>query len=134
MVSPDEIDDQLEPEVKDEMKKYGQVNKVVIFRVCFCSKEKGRPPAVFEAEQMVKCAKFFVELWQCCNYSRQFIHTCFQLLQASDDEAVRIFIEFTNVGQAIKAFVDLNGRFFGGRSIKASFYDLEAYNANQFGR
>ncbi|OZC07432.1 g-patch domain protein [Onchocerca flexuosa] len=86
MVGPDEIDDQLEPEVKDEMKKYGQVNKVVIFR----------------------------------------------LLQASDDEAVRIFVEFTNVGQAIKAFVDLNGRFFGGRSIKASFYDLEAYNANQF--
>ncbi|EFO25312.1 G-patch domain-containing protein [Loa loa] len=88
MVSPAEIDDQLEPEVKDEMKKYGQVNKVVIFR----------------------------------------------LLQASDDEAVRIFVEFTNVGQAIKAFVDLNGRFFGGRSIKASFYDLEAYNANHFDR
>ncbi|KAM3725853.1 Splicing factor [Dirofilaria immitis] len=88
MVGPDEIDDQLEPEVKDEMKKYGQVNKVVIFR----------------------------------------------LLQANDDEAVRIFVEFTNVGQAIKAFVDLNGRFFGGRSIKASFYDLEAYNANQFDR
>lgn len=58
----------------------------------------------------------------------------FQLLQVNDDEAVRIFIEFTNVGQAIKAFVDLNGRFFGGRSIKASFYDLEAYNANQFDR
>uniref|UniRef100_A0A0R3S508 Splicing factor 45 n=1 Tax=Elaeophora elaphi TaxID=1147741 RepID=A0A0R3S508_9BILA len=88
MVSPNEIDDQLEPEVKDEMKKYGQVNKVIIFR----------------------------------------------LLQVSDDEAVRIFIEFTNIGQAIKAFVDLNGRFFGGRSIKASFYDLEAYNANQFDR
>lgn len=35
MVSADEIDDQLEPEVHDEMKKYGQVNKVVIFRVFF---------------------------------------------------------------------------------------------------
>lgn len=33
MVSPEEIDDQLEPEVKDEMKKYGQVNKVLIYRV-----------------------------------------------------------------------------------------------------
>lgn len=33
MVGADEIDDQLEPEVKDEMKKYGQVNKVIIFRV-----------------------------------------------------------------------------------------------------
>ncbi|VDN53615.1 unnamed protein product [Dracunculus medinensis] len=88
MVSADEIDDQLEPEVHDEMKKYGQVNKVVIFRI----------------------------------------------LNARDDEAVRIFVEFTNVAQAIKAFVDLNGRFFGGRSIRASFYDLEAYNANHFDR
>uniref|UniRef100_A0A0N5AQ69 Splicing factor 45 n=1 Tax=Syphacia muris TaxID=451379 RepID=A0A0N5AQ69_9BILA len=86
MVGADEIDDQLEPEVKDEMKKYGQVNKVIIFR----------------------------------------------LLHVSDDEAVRIFVEFTNVAQAIKAFVDLNGRFFGGRAIRASFYDLSAYNANKF--
>lgn len=86
MVGADEIDDQLEPEVKDEMKKYGQVNKVIIFR----------------------------------------------LLHVSDDEAVRIFVEFTNVAQAIKAFVDLNGRFFGGRAIRASFYDLSAYNSNKF--
>uniref|UniRef100_A0A915B5W0 Splicing factor 45 n=1 Tax=Parascaris univalens TaxID=6257 RepID=A0A915B5W0_PARUN len=85
MVGPEEIDDQLEPEVKDEMKKYGQVNKVLIYR----------------------------------------------LLHASDEEAVRIFVEFTNVAQAIKAFVDLNGRYFGGRSIRASFYDLERYNANE---
>ncbi|VDK54055.1 unnamed protein product, partial [Anisakis simplex] len=61
MVGADEIDDRLEPEVKDEMKKYGQVTK---------------------------------------------------LLNVSDEEAVRIFIEFTNVAQAIKAFVDLNGRYF----------------------
>ncbi|VDN28937.1 unnamed protein product [Gongylonema pulchrum] len=33
MVGPEEIDDQLEPEVKDEMKKYGQVNNVIIYRV-----------------------------------------------------------------------------------------------------
>uniref|UniRef100_A0A914S171 RRM domain-containing protein n=1 Tax=Parascaris equorum TaxID=6256 RepID=A0A914S171_PAREQ len=56
---------------------------------------------------------------------------CIQLLHASDEEAVRIFVEFTNVAQAIKAFVDLNGRYFGGRSIRASFYDLERYNANE---
>lgn len=41
-------------------------------------------------------------------------------------------MEFTNVAQAIKAFVDLNGRFFGGRAIRASFYDLSAYNSNKF--
>ncbi|VDM44576.1 unnamed protein product [Toxocara canis] len=35
MVGAEEIDDQLEPEVKDEMKKYGQVNKVLVYRVRF---------------------------------------------------------------------------------------------------
>ncbi len=43
------------------------------------------------------------------------------------DDSVRIFVEFTNVAQAIKAVVDLNGRFFAGRSIRATFYSLDAY-------
>ncbi|KAK6014972.1 g-patch domain protein [Ostertagia ostertagi] len=38
----------------------------------------------------------------------------------SDDVAVRIFVEFTNVAQAIKAFVVMNGRFFR-RSIGGCF-------------
>ncbi|XP_063953073.1 splicing factor 45-like [Lytechinus pictus] len=40
-----------------------------------------------------------------------------------DTEAVRIFVEFTRVEAAVKAVVDLNGRFFGGRIVKGSFYD-----------
>ena len=44
-----------------------------------------------------------------------------------DDEAVRIFIEFERMETAIKALVDLNGRFFGGRTVKASFYDPVLY-------
>lgn len=43
------------------------------------------------------------------------------------DDAVRIFLEFTNVAQAIKAVIDLNGRFFGGRAILASFYPLDNF-------
>jgi hypothetical protein len=34
MAIAEELDDDLEPEVRDEMQKYGQVNKVVIFKVC----------------------------------------------------------------------------------------------------
>ncbi|KAI1724926.1 g-patch domain-containing protein [Ditylenchus destructor] len=45
-----------------------------------------------------------------------------------DEESVRIFLEFTNVAQAIKALIDLNDRYFGGRQIIASFYSLNAYN------
>ncbi|XP_071486183.1 splicing factor 45-like [Diadema antillarum] len=42
-------------------------------------------------------------------------------------EAVRIFVEFTRMEAAVKAVVDLNGRFFGGRVVNASFYDPDKF-------
>lgn len=77
----------------------------------------------------------------------------FQIPGAPDDEAVRIFLEFERVESAIKgewqqvsgwhqgapvcvsdqdlaclsAVVDLNGRYFGGRVVKACFYNLDKF-------
>ena len=51
----------------------------------------------------------------------------FQIPGAPDDEAVRIFLEFERVESAIKAIVDLNGRYFGGRVVKACFYSLDKF-------
>ncbi|XP_059477929.1 splicing factor 45 isoform X2 [Neocloeon triangulifer] len=80
MVGPGEVDEDLEPEVKDECNtKYGDVVKVVIKEI---------PNVVPE-------------------------------------EAVQIYVEFKRLESAIKAVVDLNGRFFGGRQVKAVFYDYE---------
>lgn len=42
---------------------------------------------------------------------------------APDTEAVRIFVLFGKLDSAIKAVIDLNGRFFGGRTVTAGFYD-----------
>ncbi|KAG1688149.1 hypothetical protein DVH05_004019 [Phytophthora capsici] len=39
------------------------------------------------------------------------------------EEAVRIFVQFKNSGDATKALTGLNGRFFGGRKVKAVYYD-----------
>lgn len=86
MVGPGEVDDDLEPEVKDECNtKYGDVTRVVIHEV----------------------------------------------LDAHPEEAVRIFVEFKRIESAIKAVVDLNGRFFGGRQVKAGFYSVEKLNNYQ---
>uniref|UniRef100_A0A2K5HSA5 Splicing factor 45 n=1 Tax=Colobus angolensis palliatus TaxID=336983 RepID=A0A2K5HSA5_COLAP len=41
--------------------------------------------------------------------------------------AVGIFLEFERVESAIKAVVDLNGRYFGGRVAKACFYNLDKF-------
>jgi splicing factor 45 len=43
------------------------------------------------------------------------------------EETVRIFVEFRKIEHAIKALVDLSGRFFGGRQVRCCFYDLEKY-------
>ena len=47
---------------------------------------------------------------------------------ALDDEAVRIFVEFAKVDSAIKAVIDLNGRYFGGRTVRAGFYSEEKFS------
>ncbi|XP_050431827.1 splicing factor 45 [Adelges cooleyi] len=86
MVGPGEVDQDLEPEVKDECNtKYGDVNRVLIYEV----------PDV------------------------------------DPEDAVRIFVEFKRIESAIKAVVDLNGRFFGGRQVRAGFYNVEKFNNYQ---
>ncbi|XP_010241188.1 PREDICTED: DNA-damage-repair/toleration protein DRT111, chloroplastic [Nelumbo nucifera] len=47
------------------------------------------------------------------------------------DEAVRIFVQFDRSEATTKAFVDLDGRFFGGRVVRASFYDEERFSRNE---
>lgn len=47
------------------------------------------------------------------------------------DEAVRIFVQFERPEETTKAFVDLDGRFFGGRVVKASFYDEERFGRTE---
>jgi splicing factor 45 len=39
------------------------------------------------------------------------------------EQAVRIFVEFDREEAATKAAIDLGGRFFGGRTVQASFFD-----------
>ncbi|KAL3282876.1 hypothetical protein HHI36_006035 [Cryptolaemus montrouzieri] len=83
MVGPGEVDDDLEPEVKEECNtKYGEVGSCIIH----------------------------------------------EIPHDNPEEAVRIFVEFRRIESAIKAVVDLNGRFFGGRQVKATFYDTEKFD------
>jgi len=85
MVGPGEVDNDLEPEVREEAKKYGDVVSCIVYEM------PGKP----------------------------------------DDEAIRIFIEFVRIEQAVKAVVDFNGRFFGGRHVKAGFYDPDRFKKFQ---
>ncbi|XP_017474859.1 PREDICTED: splicing factor 45 [Rhagoletis zephyria] len=86
MVGPGDVDEDLEPEVKDECNtKYGDVANVII-------------------------------------------HEAFG---TTPEEAVKIFVEFKRIESAIKAVVDLNGRFFGGRQVRAGFYNFDKFKSFQ---
>ncbi|KAJ7969110.1 DNA-damage-repair/toleration protein DRT111, chloroplastic [Quillaja saponaria] len=47
------------------------------------------------------------------------------------DEAVRIFVQFERSEETTKALVDLDGRYFGGRVVRATFYEEEKFNKNE---
>eukprot|EP00669_Euglena_mutabilis_P009719 TRINITY_DN4562_c0_g1_i1.p1 TRINITY_DN4562_c0_g1~~TRINITY_DN4562_c0_g1_i1.p1 ORF type:complete len:384 (+),score=83.05 TRINITY_DN4562_c0_g1_i1:34-1185(+) len=47
--------------------------------------------------------------------------------EVSPQEAVRIFVRFTSIENAVKAAVDLDGRFFAGRTVCACFFDPRRY-------
>ncbi|XP_064417303.1 splicing factor 45 isoform X1 [Latimeria chalumnae] len=64
---------------------------------------------------------------ECEKYGKVSKCVIFEIPGTPDDEAVRIFIEFERVESAIKAVVDLNGRYFGGRVVKACFYNLDKF-------
>merc|ERR1712176_486747 len=46
-----------------------------------------------------------------------------------DDQAVRIFLEYETVADATKAYTDMNGRYFGGRVVKARFFDEQRFDS-----
>eukprot|EP00927_Polykrikos_kofoidii_P028298 TRINITY_DN24731_c0_g1_i1.p1 TRINITY_DN24731_c0_g1~~TRINITY_DN24731_c0_g1_i1.p1 ORF type:complete len:440 (+),score=111.78 TRINITY_DN24731_c0_g1_i1:80-1399(+) len=44
-----------------------------------------------------------------------------------DDQAVRIFLQYERSEDATKALVDMNGRYFGGRVVRARFFDEDRF-------
>jgi len=65
---------------------------------------------------------------ECQKYGEVNRCVIFEMKEKGPEEAVRIFVEFKTLPSAIKALTDLNGRFFGGRIVKATFYNLDKFN------
>jgi splicing factor 45 len=49
------------------------------------------------------------------------------------EETVRIFVEFVDTKTAISAGAELDGRVFANRVVKASYYDVERFEAGDLG-
>ncbi|KAL6839679.1 hypothetical protein ACP4OV_030618 [Aristida adscensionis] len=70
---------------------------------------------------------------ECAKYGTVLRVLIFEITQTDfpADEAVRIFIQFERAEEATKAMIDLQGRFFGGRVVQASFFDEERFGRNE---
>ncbi|XP_068442314.1 splicing factor 45 isoform X2 [Clinocottus analis] len=64
---------------------------------------------------------------ECEKYGKVVKCVIFEIAVVPDEDAVRIFLEFERVESAIKAVVDLNGRYFGGRIVRACFYNPDKF-------
>lgn len=72
-----------------------------------------------EPETQEECSKYG-DVTKCVIFEQPGAHV-------PPEDAVRIFVEFKRIESAIKAVVDLNGRFFGGRMVRAGFYDYDKF-------
>jgi splicing factor 45 len=49
-----------------------------------------------------------------------------------EDETVRIFVVFEDIESAKSALRDLKGRFFGGRKLRANFYEENKFHSDDY--
>ncbi|XP_045164806.2 splicing factor 45-like [Mercenaria mercenaria] len=70
---------------------------------------------------------------ECGKYGKVIKCLIFEMPDNPDDEAVRIFVEFDRIDSAIKAIIDLNGRYFGGRVVKCCFFNLDKFRRLDLG-
>ncbi|XP_076469355.1 splicing factor 45-like isoform X3 [Babylonia areolata] len=68
---------------------------------------------------------------ECTKYGKVIKVVIYELPEVPEEEAVRIFVEFERMESAIKAIVDLNGRYFGGRIVRGSFYNLDKFRRSE---
>ena len=57
--------------------------------------------------------------------------TVFEVKDVGEEEAVRIFVKFAKQAAAMKAYIDLDGRFFGGRHVWVCFFKEADFDGNQ---
>jgi splicing factor 45 len=61
-----------------------------------------------------------------------YVLSCHQYRRLPEEKRVRVFIQFQKQDAAVKAWKEMNGRYFGGRKLIASFYHEERFAKRSF--
>lgn len=76
-----------------------------------------------QTETAAECAKFGAVaecvVYECPPHSKP------------PEEAVRIFVRFADAASTARARAEMDGRFFGGRRVAATFFDEQRFAARQ---
>ncbi|KAL1504251.1 hypothetical protein AB1Y20_010660 [Prymnesium parvum] len=97
---------------------------------------RGRPSRVLLLKNMVGPGEVDAELSgeigeECSKYGEVLKVTIFEVAAgAPPEEAVRIFVKFSKQAAAMKAYIDLDGRFFGGRNVWVCFFSEQNFDSN----
>ena len=99
---------------------------------------RGRPSRVLLLKNMVGPGEVDDDLSgeigeECSKYGEVLKVTVYELPPAdkpAPENAVRIFVKFSKQAAAMKAYIDLDGRYFGGRQVWVAFFTEGDFDAN----
>jgi poly(U)-binding-splicing factor PUF60 len=118
MAGPEDVDDELEGEITDEATKYGIVERVVIYQ----ERQSEKPGDVI--------IKIFI-LFQSADRTTPSTHPPTHP-PTHRRQLMVVLCWLWGTTEAQKALTSLNGRWFGGRQIKAAFYDEKKFLAEDY--
>ena len=99
---------------------------------------RGRPSRVLLMKNMVGPGEVDEDLVneigeECSKYGEVAKVSIFEVKDVADEEAVRIFVKFQKQAAAMKAYIEMDKRFFGGRQVWVCFFQEKDFDAGTLG-
>ncbi|KAB5589274.1 DNA-damage-repair/toleration protein [Ceratobasidium theobromae] len=107
---------------KEELERFGESSPIVVLCNMIGVEDVGDEDLPEEVAQ--ECNKHGV-------VERVFVHAVYPPPD-SEEDSVRVFVKFSGPVGAYKTVRDFDGRFFGGRAVRARYFDERLFESRQF--